>query len=156
PSPLDHTWSLSIEEQFYLLWPLAIVGLLAWTKRGVAKATLVASLVLAAVSSVLMVVLYDPLNVGLAYYGTDTRAAAILLGAALAAWVSGHGHARTRSRRIALEVVALAGAVVLALAWTRLDGSSSTLYRGGFLVCGLAATAIIAAAVHPQPGPVGR
>src|SRR5439155_25782528 len=44
----------------------------------------------------------------------------------------------------------------LTVAWTRLDGQSSTLYRGGFLVCGLAATAVIAAAVHPQPGPLAR
>jgi peptidoglycan/LPS O-acetylase OafA/YrhL len=156
PSPLDHTWSLSIEEQFYLLWPLAIVGVVAWSKRNVANLTLGVSLVLAAISSVLMVALYDPVNIGRSYFGTDTRAAAILFGAALAAWLTGHGPTRGRGRRIALEGIALVGVVVLAISWTRLDGSSATLYRGGFLVCGLAATAIIAAAVHPQPGPVRR
>jgi peptidoglycan/LPS O-acetylase OafA/YrhL len=158
PSPLDHTWSLSIEEQFYLLWPLVIVAVLAWSKRNrnLANLTLATSLALAAVSSVLMVVLYDPVNFGRSYFGTDTRAAAILFGAALAAWLNGHGPARRRDRRVALEGIALAGVVVLAIAWTRLDGSSSTLYRGGFLVCGLAATAIIAAAVHPQRGPIAR
>ena len=89
------------------------------------------------------------------YFGTDTRAAAILFGAALAA--GSRSTARRQPQpRIALEVVGLGGVAVLAVAWTRLDGQSSTLYRGGFLLCGLAATAIIAAAVHPEPGPIAR
>ena len=156
PSPLNHTWSLAIEEQFYVIWPLLFVALLARFKRDTPKAVLATSLALAGVSSVLMSVLYDPANTNRVYFGTDTRAAAILLGAALAAWLAIHGPASTRTARIAVEGTGLGGAVVLAIAWTRLDGQSSTLYRGGFLVCGLAATAIIAAAVHPEPGPVAR
>jgi peptidoglycan/LPS O-acetylase OafA/YrhL len=155
-SPLNHTWSLAIEEQFYLIWPLLFVGLLAWWKHNVRKAVLVTSLVLASISSVLMVVLYSPDNNARAYFGTDTRATSILLGVALAAWLAIHGPSSSRIARITLEVAGLAGAVVLALAWTRLDGQSSTDYHGGFLVCGLAATALIAAAVHPEPGPVSR
>jgi peptidoglycan/LPS O-acetylase OafA/YrhL len=156
PSPLNHTWSLAIEEQFYVIWPLVFVGLLAWWKRAAAKAVLVTSLVLASVSSVLMIVLYDPLNSTRAYYGADTRAAAILFGAALAAWLTIHGPTRTQRARLTLETTGLAGVVVLASAWARLDGQSSTLYRGGFLLSGLAATAVIAAAVHPEPGPIAR
>jgi peptidoglycan/LPS O-acetylase OafA/YrhL len=154
PSPLNHTWSLAIEEQFYVVWPLVIVAVLAWWKRDTARAVLVLCLALAAISTVLMIVVSNPDNVSRAYFGTDTRAAAILFGAALAAWLAGHQPARRRGARIALEALALIGVVVLAIAWTRLDGQSSTLYHGGFLVCGLAATAIIAAAVHPQRGPV--
>jgi peptidoglycan/LPS O-acetylase OafA/YrhL len=156
PSPLDHTWSLAIEEQFYLIWPLVFVGLLAWWRGAVAKAVLVTSLVLAGISSVLMFELYNPANVARAYFGTDTRAASILFGAALAAWLAISGPTRNRRRRFALEAVGVLSAVGLAVAWTRLDGQSSTLYRGGFLFCGLAATAVIAAAVHPDPGPVSR
>ena len=156
PSPLDHTWSLAIEEQFYAIWPLLFVGLLAWWKRAAAKAVLVTSLLLACVSSVLMFALYRPGNVSRAYYGTDTRAAAILLGAALAAWLSLRGHTTSRARRIELEALGLSGVAVLAVAWIRLDGQSSTPYRGGFLLCGLAATAVIAAAVHPRRGPIAR
>ena len=153
PSPLNHTWSLAIEEQFYVIWPLLFAGLLAWWKRNTPKAVLATSLALAAVASVLMIAFYDPLNVNRSYYGTDTRAPAILFGAALAAWFAIRG---PTTRRRLLEGIGLASALVLAVAWTRLDGQSSTLYRGGFLVCGLAATGVIAAAVHPEPGPVAR
>jgi peptidoglycan/LPS O-acetylase OafA/YrhL len=156
PSPLNHTWSLAIEEQFYVIWPLVFVGLLAWFKRAAPKAVLVTSLSLAAVSSVLMFTLYDPANSARVYFGTDARAAAILFGAALAAGLAVRGPASSRRARVALESVGLVGAAVLAVAWTRLDGQSSTLYRGGFLLCGLAATAVIAAAVHPRPGLVSR
>ena len=156
PSPLDHTWSLAIEEQFYVIWPLVFVGLLAWWKRAVPRAVLATTLVLACVSSVLMIVLYDPANVSRAYFGTDTRATAILFGAALAAWLAIHGPIRNPRRRMALEATAIVSAIGLGVSWSRLGGDSTTLYHGGFLFCGLAATAIIAAAVHPEPGPLSR
>jgi peptidoglycan/LPS O-acetylase OafA/YrhL len=154
PSPLQHTWSRAIEEQFYVIWPLLFVGLLAAWKRAPATATLVVSLALAAASAVLMIVLYQPGDTARAYYGTDTRAAGILLGAALAAGLGRFGPTPSRARRIALEAIALAGVVLLAVAWSRLDGQSATLYRGGFVVCGLAAVAVIAAVMHPVRGPI--
>ncbi len=154
PSPLQHTWSLAIEEQFYVIWPLLVVALVAARRRGAPAAALVVSVVLAASSGALMIVLYDPADTSRAYFGTDTRAAAILLGAALAAWLRLRGPTSSRRRRVVLETFGVAGVAVLAVAWTRLDGQSSTLYRGGFLVCGLCATAVIAAAVHPRRGPI--
>ncbi len=156
PSPLNHTWSLAIEEQFYVIWPLVFVGLAVRFAHSLPKAVLTTSLALAGLSSVLMIVLYSSPNTNRDYFGTDTRAAAILFGAALAAALAVYGPVSGRRARSALEVAALFAAVVLAVAWARLDGQSSTLYRGGFLVCGLAATAIIAAAVHPELGPVSR
>ncbi|HEX4493525.1 MAG TPA: acyltransferase family protein [Acidimicrobiia bacterium] len=156
PSPLDHTWSLAIEEQFYILWPLVFVGLLLRFRRNAPKAVLVTALALAAISSVLMVALYHRTNSNRVYYGTDTRAAAILLGVALAATLSVYGPVATRRARIALEVAGVAAAIFLAIAWATLHGESSNLYRGGFLACGLAATVVIAAAVHPERGPLAR
>jgi hypothetical protein len=67
-----------------------------------------------------------------------------------------HAPTAVRARRVALEVAGLAGVAVLAVAWIALDGQSRTLYRGGFLLCGLAATAVIAAATHPQRGPIAH
>jgi peptidoglycan/LPS O-acetylase OafA/YrhL len=155
PSPLAHTWSLAVEEQFYLVWPLIFVGLLAWWKRRTPAAVLVTALVLGAASSALMIVLYDPENVSRAYYGTDTRAAGVLAGAALAAALTLWAPARARSTRIAVEVLGFAGIATLFVAWTTLDGQSEQLYRGGFLVCNVAVVAVIAAATHPRRGPIG-
>ncbi len=155
PSPLEHTWSLAIEEQFYLVWPLVFVGLLAWWKRRTPEAVLVVALVGAAASTLLMVLLYDPASPSRVYYGTDTRATGILLGAALAAGLALRGPARSRAGRTALEVAGWVGLATLALAWTQLGGDSGTLYRGGFLVCGVAAVLVIATAVHPQRGLLG-
>ncbi len=85
PSPLLHLWSLAVEEQFYVLWPLALAaGLIVLRRRGM----LAASLAGAIGSALLMAWLYRPdVDPSRVYYGTDTHAAGLLLGAALAlAW----------------------------------------------------------------------
>ena len=90
PSPLNHLWSLSVEEQFYIFWPfLLLLGLrfLPEPKNttGVRPRLAAATLVAALCSGILMAVLYSPsLDPSRVYYGTDTRALAPLLGAALA------------------------------------------------------------------------
>jgi peptidoglycan/LPS O-acetylase OafA/YrhL len=110
PSPLQHTWSLGIEEQFYLLWPLIAAGLLALLAARRARWALLALCTGGAVASqVLCAHLYDPQSISRAYYGTDTRAQALLIGAALAAILApGTGGRELRqhrpSRRIAPAV----------------------------------------------------
>jgi peptidoglycan/LPS O-acetylase OafA/YrhL len=156
PSPLQHTWSLAIEEQFYLVWPLVLVAVLrrGMPAKAAAKRVLALTVVLAASSFVLAQLLYTKADPSRVYYGTDTRAAAILCGAALACALAAWGPVRgTRARR-ALEVVALIAAALLAVAWTHLSGNSNFLYRGGLLLCGLAVTIVIASAVHPERGPI--
>ena len=155
PSPLNHTWSLAIEEQFYLVWPLIFFGLLAWKKAKAPIAVFVTAVGLAVTSSALMVWLYDAQSPSRSYYGTDTRAAAVLMGAALAAGLTLWGHVKAGSSRIALEIAGLIGAGLLAVLWFRLPGDAPRLYRGGFLIAGLSAIIVIAAAVHPQRGPIG-
>ena len=155
PSPLDHTWSLAIEEQFYLVWPLLVAGMVS--RRRFAPAwVLTTSVVLALGSLVWALVIFDPANPSRIYYGTDTRIASILVGAALAAWLAWRGPARAGRARIGLEAAALAAMALLALAWTRVTGSSNMLYRGGLFVCAIATAIVIAAAVHPRRGPVAR
>ena len=165
PSPHNHTWSLAIEEQFYLVWPLAFAGLLVWRRHRsgpdgrvpgtTARAVFLASTVLAVASAALALGLWfwrhDATRI---YYGTDTRAPAILMGAALAGFLVWRGPARASRTRTALELAAWVGAGFLAVAWTRLDGAN--LYRGGLLACAIAASAVIAAAAHPQPGLLAR
>src|SRR6266536_4879494 len=83
PSPLTHLWSLAVEEQFYLVWPLVMILLARLrTSRRVVLAVLA---VLIAASTVAAALWYDPwADPSRVYYGTDTRALAPLVGAALA------------------------------------------------------------------------
>jgi peptidoglycan/LPS O-acetylase OafA/YrhL len=181
PSPLEHTWSLAIEEQFYLVWPIVMFLVVVCVRRvarwtpirwrvdayedtttpmtrrlPVPPVAFVLCLGLATASAYAMWARYDPSNTSRAYLGTDTRAASILIGAALAAFLAWRGPARRVGTRVALEVTALASAAALGVAWVLLDGQSELLYRGGFWLCGLGAAAVIASAAHPQPGVVAR
>jgi len=147
PSPLEHTWSLSIEEQFYVVWPV-VVGLVL-RFRG-ARALFGVVVGLGALSVLAMLVLFDPERTTRVYYGTDTRAAALLGGAALAI-VAARG---TVGSRVALRWLELGGALSLAglgYAWWTIDGRDSFLYRGGFwLTEGLALVLIACATLHAR------
>ena len=84
PSLLRHVWSLAVEEQFYLIWPLIFSLLLAWWGKQRGK-LLLAILGGALASTVLMAVIYEPYtDPSRVYFGTDTRASTMLIGAALA------------------------------------------------------------------------
>ncbi len=174
PSPLQHTWSLAIEEQFYLVWPLLVLGVLRW--RGArtrpftgadttsaspasgasgASAIFGLAVVLAVASTIWMMVRFEPgADPSRVYFGTDTRASSVLMGAALAAWLAWRGVAAGARARLVVQALAAAGVVWLVYAWTRLDGQSAFLYQGGFLLSGLAVVAVIAACVTPGPGPL--
>jgi peptidoglycan/LPS O-acetylase OafA/YrhL len=159
PSPFRHTWSLAIEEQFYVVWPLVVLAV-AWSVRSARRrppVMLGVSLALAAASSLWMAALYrpghDPQRV---YLGTDTRVASILLGAALASLVLWRGPVRAMSARWLLEAVAIVSALTLAWAWVTVDGGDTMLYRGGFALFALCAVSVIATVTHPVMGPVGR
>lgn len=139
-SALQHTWSLGIEEQFYLLWPLL---LLAIPRRFLALACCAGALASAAV----MALLYDPVDLDRAYFGTDTRAQALLVGCALAA--------RPLARWVAAVAGALGGGVFL-VALARAGGSDAWLYRGGFLLVAAAVAGVIAHAVASPRGLTAR
>ena len=156
PSPLEHTWSLAIEEQFYLVWPVVFVGLakLARGRHGIIAAVCGAG---AALSAAWALVLFAQTgDASRVYLGTDTRAAAILAGSCLAAVLVWRGPVRSARARTALEVIAIVAALGLAVAWIWLPGESPVLYRGVLPLCGLAVVAVIAAASHPTPGIVAR
>jgi len=77
PSPLQHTWSLGIEEQFYLIWPLVIAGLTAWVAARHTRTVLVVLCAAGAIASQLACgLVFRPDDIARAYYGTDTRAQA--------------------------------------------------------------------------------
>ena len=168
-SPLTHTWSLAVEEQFYLVWPLVVLAVLHVGKRfdrGV-ELLLGISLVGVVASATEMAVLYSPrANITRLYFGTDTHAQSILVGSVLACALtlvqrrrSLEGMAptaRSTPARVMLTVVGLCGfAGTLALTY-RLTGTSSFAYRGGFLLSALSAAAIILGAVCVAGGPIAR
>jgi peptidoglycan/LPS O-acetylase OafA/YrhL len=136
-SPLRHMWSLAIEEQFYLAWPLIVIGLLLLT-RG--RRHLLVALVglLTVVSAVLMAALYDPAYPSRAYFGTATHASGLLTGAALAILLAGRPRLRDDPRaqtvaRWAWPPVVLALAAFLVV----LDDEGAFYYRGGALIFAL-------------------
>jgi peptidoglycan/LPS O-acetylase OafA/YrhL len=124
PPLLRHLWSLAVEEQFYLLWPLIFGGLMFVTRSASAEKRRRVALLLiiagAIASSVLMAALYQPMaDPSRPYYGTDTRAAGLLIGAALALlWAPGRarfGHESAAASLAQLPALLAAGAEPSAL-----------------------------------------
>jgi peptidoglycan/LPS O-acetylase OafA/YrhL len=168
-SPLTHTWSLAVEEQFYLVWPLVVLAVMTLSRtfrRGI-RVLLVVSVLGAVASALEMALLYNPTaNTTRLYFGTDTHAQSILVGSVLACAMTiiqmRRGHegmapaARSASARTILVLVGLAGlAGTLILTYT-LDGTSAVDYRGGFMLSALSAAAIITAAVCVPSGVIAR
>ena len=157
PQPLDHLWSLAVEEQFYLVWPwLLLAGLLLVRKirrgrpGGVAWLAL-PTLALAAGSAWAMLALYHPgLDPTRVYEGTDTRAAGLLIGAALAMTWPSRRPAPGRAVRALLDVGGFAGLAVIALMIWRTGQYSPFLYRGGLVLLSFASAAVIAAVAVPS------
>jgi peptidoglycan/LPS O-acetylase OafA/YrhL len=154
PSPLKHTWSLAVEEQWYLIWPIVVIGLLKLTRR--TNRDLRPALVVVAVaclaSTVWMAILYspggDPSRV---YYGTDTRAQELLAGALLAFLCVMRG--RYTLRAPWRGVAGVMG--IVALLWTftlfaTVDDRTTWLYRGGLLLFSFAVVLVILAAIQPH------
>jgi peptidoglycan/LPS O-acetylase OafA/YrhL len=139
PSPLQHTWSLAIEEQLYVLWPLLLIGLWRVGRRRISLLAIAAAM-LASASLIEASLLYRAADDGArVYYGTDTRASSVLIGAIAAILVWRFGPILARWR--AAEVVAFAGAIIIGVGWVR-GNSGRWLYEGG-----LGGLAILAALV---------
>lgn len=150
PSLFQHLWSLAVEEQFYILWPLFLVmGMRHWQRRRL----LLGILCGATVSTLLMAVLYRPgFDPSRLYYGTDTRAAAPLIGAALAfIWMPGRSKP-TKGWLIPLLLDVLGLGALAWIAWNfyHLGEWHPFLYRGGFALVALLTAVVIAVAVHPR------
>ncbi len=153
PAPLDHLWSLAVEEQFYLAWPwLLVIGLRLVPRRHRAvKWLALPTMALAAASTVAMLVLYHPgLDPTRVYEGTDTRAAGLLIGAALAMTWPSRGRTRPgRAGRLVLDAAGIAGLAVIGVMIWRTGQYSPFIYRGGIVLLSAATAASIAAAACP-------
>lgn len=180
PSPVRHTWSLAIEEQFYLVFPLLVIGLIWLTRRlAPGRPRLVLSIGLAAVavaSASLMAALYAPgTNPVRVYYGTDTRMFELLIGALAGLWLGPHdfgrrvgAHGVPRPVDRVLSRAAWPALLAAVAAFATLDENASMLFRGGLVAfCAVVAVPICAAASplpslfqrvlsHPVPNLIGR
>lgn len=148
PSPVLHFWSLAVEEQFYLFFPLVVAGVLALTPGRRRGLVMVLGGLIAGSVALSLRFNHDHTRV---YYGTDTRIAEILLGALLAIWVAGPGADLAVRRRPTLAVGGLVAGGAALFAWSAVAQTNHWLYVGGFTAYGLLSTLLVAAAVAPGP-----
>jgi peptidoglycan/LPS O-acetylase OafA/YrhL len=151
PSLLQHLWSLAVEEQFYLVWPLVLVAALVLLGRRRLPFLVIAGI---AGSAAAMWLLYNPeRDPSRVYYGTDTRAFLLLMGILLAlVWPV---FQRMRRGLPLLELFGVAGLVGTVLLFRQMHDFSPTLYRGGDLASAFCFVVLIAAVAHPATG-IGR
>ncbi len=164
-SPLIHTWSLAVEEQFYLVWPLVFLGVMKLTRS---LRVLLAVAVAGALASALeMALLYNPTNINRLYFGTDTHAQSVLIGATLAVGVrlwaerkrkgtEMDWQARTAWGRGVLTGIGFVGLGVSILLYVKVQANDTFAYRGGFSIAALAASAVLLSVSCAQFSPLAR
>lgn len=147
PSPVRHFWSLAVEEQFYLVWPMVMIGGLALVARFGRRAmwTMLIALGVASVTVGLFV------SAERAYLGTATRAIALVVGALLAWWWSSTPLAAPENRalRRTVAVWAAIGAAVLVVGLFVAHPHDAVMARGGFLTIAIASAGVVGLSVIP-------
>lgn len=157
PSPLRHTWSLAVEEQFYILFPILLVGLLGWLGR---RRVPLAIALGAAASALWMAHLHVPgIDPSRVYYGTDVRAQQLLVGAFLASLLAPGAQTTRHTRRLVdrwcrrLAPVALVGVL---LSVVLVSEATPTVFEGGLLLFSVVVGCIVVAAASPNPSLTSR
>lgn len=156
PSILNHFWSLAVEEQFYIIWPILTLLGLKYIKNK--DRLFLYTLVGAIVSALLMAILFHPgSDPSRVYYGTDTRAFSLLIGAALAlVWPSRKlTNNVTTSGKVLIDIVGITGLLIFLLMVGKTNQYDSFLYRGGMFLLSISAAMLIAAIAHPT-SKIGR
>jgi peptidoglycan/LPS O-acetylase OafA/YrhL len=164
PSPLQHTWSLGVEEQYYILWPLLLIAVAAffWARLRMAVFVLASAGVVA--SAVAAIVLTTDASLNRIYFGADTRAQALLVGAAAAALLvrdwsvlnDGGTLIRTRWGHVVARILPFIGLAVLAAAAHYATGDVQDFRSGLLIVVAIAAVLVVAPVALDQGGPVAR
>ena len=147
-SPLTHLWSLAVEEQFYLVWPLVALAVASWARRPHRTMAIICATG-AVLSFALMAALYDPAISTRVYEGTDTRVGAMMIGGLFATrptrqltWRVLHQSSRSVGTAAGAAAVTLSGGILWMFA--RADGSAAALFHGGFLAFAAAVGLLLA------------
>lgn len=148
-SPFTHMWTLSIQGQFYFIWPLLFIAMLLIMSKGkVLLVTTIATLV----SALEMALLYNPhVDPSRIYYGTDTRLFSILLGCQLALiWPTDRLRQTIQKKdKIFLDVVGLICFALMFYFMFQVKATDAFLYRGGMFIFSIIMTVMIAVVAHP-------
>lgn len=154
PPLLQHTWSLAVEAQFYLLWPLILLVVLRYLGKKLIPA---AALVIAATSGIVLMLVSFQLDsansskVSHVYFGTDTHSIGLFLGAALAvSWIPQNFHLEvTRRAQDFIDGIGVFGFIGILGTFLLIDETKPTLYKLAFPLAGIFGTAILISIVHP-------
>lgn len=154
PPLLQHTWSLGVEAQFYLIWPLILLVVLRYLGKNKIPG---AALFIAAVSGIALLVLsfqVDAANtsqISHVYFGTDTHSIGLFLGAALAvSWIPQNLKENVEKRaQDFIDGIGIFGFIGMIATFLFIDESDPTLYKLAFPLAGIFGCAIITSIVHP-------
>ena len=154
PALLQHTWSLGVEAQFYLIWPLILLLVLRYLGKNKIPG---AALCIAAVSGVALLVLSFQVDAASAsqishvYFGTDTHSIGLFLGAALAvSWIPQNLKEDVEKRaQDFIDGIGVFGFIGMIATFLFIDESDPTLYKIAFPLAGIFGCAIITSIVHP-------
>lgn len=148
-SPFTHLWTLSIEGQFYLVWPLVVLLLLLLVRNKFRSMLILLAIAIA--SAVAMALLYDPTNLNRVYYGTDTRMFAILIGAGMAfIWPAYKLRDNiTTTHRMILDAAGLASLAIIVYMFFTMDGQAASTYKGGMFWFTVISAVLVGTVAHP-------
>ncbi|WP_231348409.1 acyltransferase family protein, partial [Bacillus mycoides] len=149
-SPLNHFWSLAVEEQFYVVWPFVISLGFYYIKK---QSRMILFICLGAIASALaMAILYEPgTDPSRIYYGTDTRAFSLLIGAALALiWPSSRLASKIIPQaRLILDIIGGVALIIILTMFWKTNQYEPFLYRGGMVLLSIATALLVANLAHP-------
>jgi peptidoglycan/LPS O-acetylase OafA/YrhL len=154
PPLLQHTWSLAVEAQFYLVWPLILLVILKFFGK---KRVSIASLAIAAISGITLMIVSFSLDAASAskvshvYFGTDTHSIGLFLGAALAvSWIPQNFKTDvSKKAQDFIDGIGVFGFLGILATFLLIDETKPALYKIAFPLAGLFAAAIITSIVHP-------
>jgi peptidoglycan/LPS O-acetylase OafA/YrhL len=154
PPLLQHTWSLAVEAQFYLIWPLMLLAILKFFGK---KRISIISLSIAAISGITLLVVSLSLDASSAskvshvYFGTDTHSIGLFLGAALAvSWIPQNFKVDvSKKAQDFIDGIGVFGFLGILATFLLIDESKPALYKIAFPLAGIFAAAIITSVVHP-------